>query len=330
MPEYVPVALSKRAGEDALRERIPALEERGVGFVVVSGDMIEGTITATLLERANPGAIAVAPRVGRQALQRRRVRRRGRARRGRPGPGGQHAAGRRHRARSRGSERARRRHREARLGGSARHRARRLVRRLRDIAAGSRRQPRGRSAVARRPARRDAASAHARHGGRRSAAVAGRLADRLPARRSRKGKPQVHVVHSGGGEPVQATDTPLGVEAFDWSADGASLAYTARIPEKGRYGSVEGLDAAAEAPRHITGIRWHCERPRLRRPTARHSCSSSPAPDARRRAVLRAGCRCPAGRREAAEEEGRRRRGDRSSPRARRRGPTPSSAATRC
>ncbi|MEV8268180.1 SDR family oxidoreductase [Microbacterium sp. NPDC076911] len=58
MPEYVPVALSKRAGEDALREMIPALADRGVGFVVVSGDMIEGTITATLLERANPGAIA--------------------------------------------------------------------------------------------------------------------------------------------------------------------------------------------------------------------------------------------------------------------------------
>jgi NAD(P)-dependent dehydrogenase (short-subunit alcohol dehydrogenase family) len=58
MPEYEPVALSKRAGEDALRERIPALAERGVEFVVVSGDMIEGTITATLLERANPGALA--------------------------------------------------------------------------------------------------------------------------------------------------------------------------------------------------------------------------------------------------------------------------------
>lgn len=58
MPEYEPVARSKRAGEDALRERIPALEEQGVGFTVVSGDMIEGTITATLLERANPGAIA--------------------------------------------------------------------------------------------------------------------------------------------------------------------------------------------------------------------------------------------------------------------------------
>jgi NAD(P)-dependent dehydrogenase (short-subunit alcohol dehydrogenase family) len=57
MPEYLPVALSKRAGEDALREMIPTLNERGIGFTVVSGDMIEGTITATLLERANPGAI---------------------------------------------------------------------------------------------------------------------------------------------------------------------------------------------------------------------------------------------------------------------------------
>ena len=58
MPEYLPVALSKRAGEDALRALIPALDAAGIEFVVVSGDMIEGTITATLLERANPGAIS--------------------------------------------------------------------------------------------------------------------------------------------------------------------------------------------------------------------------------------------------------------------------------
>ena len=58
MPEYEPVALSKRAGEDALRAKLPELAASGVEFVVVSGDMIEGTITATLLERANPGAIA--------------------------------------------------------------------------------------------------------------------------------------------------------------------------------------------------------------------------------------------------------------------------------
>lgn len=57
MPEYEPVALSKRAGEDALREMIGKLAERNIEFVVVSGDMIEGTITATLLNRVNPGAI---------------------------------------------------------------------------------------------------------------------------------------------------------------------------------------------------------------------------------------------------------------------------------
>lgn len=57
MPEYESVAKSKRAGEDALRDRIPELESRGIEFVVVSGDMIEGTITATLLNRLNPRAI---------------------------------------------------------------------------------------------------------------------------------------------------------------------------------------------------------------------------------------------------------------------------------
>ncbi|GAB2547833.1 SDR family oxidoreductase [Brachybacterium huguangmaarense] len=57
MPEYEAVALSKRAGEDALVERVPALAERGITFVTVSGDMIEGTVTATLLDRARPGAL---------------------------------------------------------------------------------------------------------------------------------------------------------------------------------------------------------------------------------------------------------------------------------
>ncbi|MGC5169818.1 S9 family peptidase [Microbacterium sp. DT81.1] len=72
-----------------------------------------------------------------------------------------------------------------------------------------------------------------------------------------KKRPQLHVVAAAGGEPVQVTDQPLGVGSFDWAPDGARLAYSARVPEKGRYGSVEGLDADAEAPRRITGIRWH-------------------------------------------------------------------------
>ena len=63
MPEYRPVALSKRAGEDALRGLIPQLDAAGIEFVVVSGDMIEGTITATLLERANPGTIGARKEV---------------------------------------------------------------------------------------------------------------------------------------------------------------------------------------------------------------------------------------------------------------------------
>ncbi|BBE22762.1 short chain dehydrogenase [Arthrobacter sp. MN05-02] len=57
MDAYEPVARSKRAGEDALRALIPQLDAKGISLVVVSGDMIEGTVTATLLDRATPGAI---------------------------------------------------------------------------------------------------------------------------------------------------------------------------------------------------------------------------------------------------------------------------------
>ncbi|MEG9248125.1 SDR family oxidoreductase [Arthrobacter sp. Soc17.1.1.1] len=57
MDAYEPVARSKRAGEDALRALIPQLDAKDISLVVVSGDMIEGTVTATLLDRATPGAI---------------------------------------------------------------------------------------------------------------------------------------------------------------------------------------------------------------------------------------------------------------------------------
>jgi 3-oxoacyl-[acyl-carrier protein] reductase len=54
---YEPVAASKHAGEQALRSRIPALTAQGMSLVVVSGDLIEGTITPKLMERANRGFI---------------------------------------------------------------------------------------------------------------------------------------------------------------------------------------------------------------------------------------------------------------------------------
>ncbi|TEA06719.1 3-oxoacyl-[acyl-carrier-protein] reductase FabG [Mycobacteroides salmoniphilum] len=55
--EYIPIAESKRAGEDALRAMEPAFARTRAGFVVVSGDMIDGTIIVRLLERRNPDAV---------------------------------------------------------------------------------------------------------------------------------------------------------------------------------------------------------------------------------------------------------------------------------
>jgi NAD(P)-dependent dehydrogenase (short-subunit alcohol dehydrogenase family) len=57
MDEYEPVAASKKAGETALREMMPQLEAAGIDLVVVSGDLIEGTITPKLLNRMRPGVI---------------------------------------------------------------------------------------------------------------------------------------------------------------------------------------------------------------------------------------------------------------------------------
>lgn len=71
------------------------------------------------------------------------------------------------------------------------------------------------------------------------------------------GKAQIHVIEASGSEPVQVTDAPLGVGSFAWGPAGDVLAYTARVPESGRYGTVDGLAPEAESPRRITGIRWH-------------------------------------------------------------------------
>ena len=54
---YEPVAASKKAGENALRAMIPELSDRGIRLLIVSGDLIEGTITPKLLERQSRGLI---------------------------------------------------------------------------------------------------------------------------------------------------------------------------------------------------------------------------------------------------------------------------------
>jgi 3-oxoacyl-[acyl-carrier protein] reductase len=52
---YQPVAASKYAGEQALRARQTEFAGRDIALAVVSGDMIEGTITPRLLERMDRG-----------------------------------------------------------------------------------------------------------------------------------------------------------------------------------------------------------------------------------------------------------------------------------
>lgn len=60
--DYYPVAVSKRAGEDAVRAALPELVRAEVGLSVVSGDMIEGTIIVRLLERRDPDAVGMRRR----------------------------------------------------------------------------------------------------------------------------------------------------------------------------------------------------------------------------------------------------------------------------
>jgi NAD(P)-dependent dehydrogenase (short-subunit alcohol dehydrogenase family) len=58
LPAYEGVAESKHAGEVALRAQQGALAARGIRLLVVTGDLIEGTITPRLLERAARGLAA--------------------------------------------------------------------------------------------------------------------------------------------------------------------------------------------------------------------------------------------------------------------------------
>lgn len=57
LPSYAPVAESKYAGEQALLSRKEILAQHDVRLIIVTGDLIEGTITPRLLERNAPGLV---------------------------------------------------------------------------------------------------------------------------------------------------------------------------------------------------------------------------------------------------------------------------------
>ena len=72
--------------------------------------------------------------------------------------------------------------------------------------------------------------------------------------RAQPGLPgQIWVAPATGGEAAQVTDATLGASAPVWAPDSASLAYLARVPEEGRYGTLDGVPAPQEDPRHLTG-----------------------------------------------------------------------------
>jgi dipeptidyl aminopeptidase/acylaminoacyl peptidase len=73
----------------------------------------------------------------------------------------------------------------------------------------------------------------------------------------KSGKVQLWVMPTGGGEARRLTENPAGVESFDWSGDGTRIAYLARVPEDGRYGTVDGKGPDKEAPRRITKFSFH-------------------------------------------------------------------------
>ncbi len=57
LPAYQPIAESKYAGEQALRALQPDFDASGLRLLVVTGDLVEGTISPRLLARSAPGLI---------------------------------------------------------------------------------------------------------------------------------------------------------------------------------------------------------------------------------------------------------------------------------
>ncbi|MFH5877601.1 S9 family peptidase [Arthrobacter sp. NA-172] len=67
-----------------------------------------------------------------------------------------------------------------------------------------------------------------------------------------EGKPQLYVVEADGGEPQAVTEQKLGVSEFSWAPDSRRIVFSSRVPEEGRYGTVDGVGAGSEDARLIT------------------------------------------------------------------------------
>jgi dipeptidyl aminopeptidase/acylaminoacyl peptidase len=73
--------------------------------------------------------------------------------------------------------------------------------------------------------------------------------------RGAQGEPlQLAIVPADGGEPLVVTDRKLGVTDFAFTEDSARAVFVSPVPEEGRYGTLDGVSAPAEDPRHFTTL----------------------------------------------------------------------------
>jgi dipeptidyl aminopeptidase/acylaminoacyl peptidase len=75
----------------------------------------------------------------------------------------------------------------------------------------------------------------------------------------RAARAQLYLMPTRGGDARQLTDLPLGAGAPVWSPDSRRIAFTARIPEAGRYGTRDGVGPDAERPRRITTLNYRSD-----------------------------------------------------------------------
>jgi dipeptidyl aminopeptidase/acylaminoacyl peptidase len=77
------------------------------------------------------------------------------------------------------------------------------------------------------------------------------------------GCPQLHVMPAAGGDARRLTALHLGAGEPVWAPDSRRIAFTARVPEAGRYGTEdadgETPEPAAEAPRRITRMDYRID-----------------------------------------------------------------------
>lgn len=77
------------------------------------------------------------------------------------------------------------------------------------------------------------------------------------------GSPQLHVMPADGGDARRLTSLHLGAGEPVWAPDSRRIAFTARVPEAGRYGTADADDEtpepAAEAPRRITRMDYRID-----------------------------------------------------------------------